>query len=148
MSNKKKGFTLVEVLIAIVIFAIGVLSIAALGALNYMYLRVNEVQAKLHIYTESTIEDIQQWFREPPSVPPGPTRFENVWYAGHSSGDTLKTNTAGNISTTVLFDSRVGTSPSANDARIYVNIVSVGASGARQITDTLSFCVSNYGLGE
>ena len=145
MTKNRKGFTLVEVIVSMVIFAIGVLSVAALGALNYMYVNTNQAKARLYIRNESIMEDTQSWFRE--DTIPGPTRFENIWNAGYNSGDTLRTFTTGNIETLVLFDAVVGDAATSSDAKIYIWIASSGQSGPRTYSDTLSFCISNYGIG-
>ncbi len=146
MTKNRKGFTLVEVIVSMVIFTIGVLSVAALGALNYMYLNANQAKAKLHIRNESTMDDTQSWFREP-STTPGLTRFEDVWNAGFSSGDTLRIFTTGNMETVVLFDSTAGDAANSSDAKIYIWIASSGQSGPRTYADTLNFCISNYAIG-
>ena len=145
MIKNRKGFTLVEVIVSMVIFTIGVLSVAALGALNYMYLNANQARARLHIRNESIMDDTQSWFRE--DTVPGPTRFEHIWNHGFSSGDTLRTFTAGNIETVVLFDTTEGDAATSSEAKIYIWIASSGQSGARTYSDTLSFCISNYGIG-
>ena len=146
MNKNRKGFTLVEVIVSMVIFTIGVLSVAALGALNYLYLNANQAKARLHIRNESIMDDTQSWFREPSAIP-GPTRFEDVWNAGYGSGDTLRTFTTGNIETVVLFDTTEGNAATSSDAKIYIWIASSGQSGPRTYSDTLSFCISNYGIG-
>ena len=146
MNKNRKGFTLVEVIVSMVIFSIGILSVAALGALNYMYLNANQAKARLHIRNESIMDDTQSWFREP-STTPGPTRFEDVWNAGYSSFDTLRADTSGNIITNVLFDRTDGDAATSSDAKIYIWIASSGQSGPRTYYDTLSFCISNYGIG-
>jgi len=149
MKNNRKGFTLLEVLVAVLIFVIGILSVAALGALNYMFIRVNSAQAKLHIYTESVTEDTQRWFREA-SITPGPTHFEDVWLAGHNAGDILRSNTTANFQSTVVYVSQSPPAalPSDCDARINIRIISTGASGEKQLSETTDFWVSNYRVGE
>lgn len=148
MKNNRKGFTLMEVLVAVLIFVIGILSIAALGALNFMYINANQAKARLHVFTMSSLENTQSWFREPTNTP-GPTQFDDVWAAGHGMGDILKVYTSGNnMQTAVVFDSIHGTSPSAADSRIYVRLSSVYSYKGKQLTETLHFCVSNYGVGD
>lgn len=152
MSNKKHGFSLIEVIVSMVIFAVGFVFLAAFGAVNIMHLRVNQVRARLHILTESTTDDIQRWIKEPTPAPGGPTRFEDIWNDGDlgvlNPGDTLTTYTSRTITAVVLFDHVVGTTPSATDARIYVRIISDGFCGEKIIKDSLDFCLSNYGMGE
>lgn len=146
MIKQKKGFTLIEVLVAIVIFAIGILSMAALGALNYSYLRINQDRAKLHVLAESTIEDLQQWFRIPMAVVAGKTRFDSV-FTNSVLNDTILVNIVGTKTTLVRFDHIVGANPADVDAKIYLGVKVTGQSGTRSIQDSLYFCVSNYRIG-
>lgn len=152
MSNKKDGFTLIEVIVAIVIFAFGVLSLAAFASLNYMYLRVNQSKAKIHVLTESTIEDIQNWVREPPNAN-GPTIFDSLWTAVETGSiipnDTIRTYiSSSNLFAKVVFDTTVGASASATDAKILVHIIATGTSGERQTTEITDFCLANYKVGD
>jgi prepilin-type N-terminal cleavage/methylation domain-containing protein len=149
MIEKEKGFTLIEVLIAVLIFAIGILSMAALGALNYSYIRVNQARARIHIQTESVVDDIQQWARESATPPSGPTRFDSLYDATPSFGDTLlKTYTSGKCFTAVLFDNQTGIVSSDADSKIFLGITSVDTFGGRVIKDSVYFCLSNYGVGD
>jgi prepilin-type N-terminal cleavage/methylation domain-containing protein len=149
MMKKEKGFTLIEVLIAVLVFAIGILSMAALGALNYSYIRVNQEKARIHILTESAVDDIQQWAREEPDPPSTePTRFDSLFNAGASNGDIVKIYTYSTCKTTIHFDNQVGTSSAAADAKIFLGITTTGTIGGRALEDYVYFCLSNYGVGD
>lgn len=150
MMKKEKGFTLIEVLIAVLLFAIGILSMAALGALNYSYIRVNQERARLHILTESAVEDIQQWVKEKPNevVPVNSTIFDSLFNASPTYGDILKTYTFGNCVTTVRFDNLVGTGSADADSKIFLGITSIDSFGGKVIKDSVYFCLSNYGVGD
>ncbi len=143
--KERKGFTLIEVLVAVLIFAIGILSMAALGALNYSYIRINQDRAKLHLLAESTTEDLQQWFRSPMFLA-GKTKFDSVFLNGNA-GDTVLHNVVKSETTLVRFDHIVGTDPADSDAKIYLGIKVTGLSGTRTIQDSIYFCVSNYRIG-
>jgi prepilin-type N-terminal cleavage/methylation domain-containing protein len=153
MHDKRKGFTLVEVLVAVVIFAFGILSMAAFASLNYMYLRVNQGKAKLHVLNESMVDDIQNWMRETPAAD-GPTRFDslfNAWLlAPPGSPETLRTFISpGSLSVAVVqYDTFVGATPHASDSKIYLTIDSWTTIGDRTIFETMDFAVANYGMGE
>jgi prepilin-type N-terminal cleavage/methylation domain-containing protein len=152
MQDKKKGFTLVEVLIAVIVFAFGVLSMAAFASLNYMYLRVNQARAKVHLMTESTVEDVQNWVREP--MANFPTVYDSLWDAAEIGvftppNDTMrKYQSAVNIRSAVIFDTIVGLTAASTDAKIYVHIISTGTSGDTQIKDSTYFCLANYKIGK
>jgi|GEM_PF-3497785 len=141
------GFTLIEVLVAVLIFSVGILSMAAFSALNYMYLRSNQVNAKVHILTESTMENVQEWAME--ATLPGPTRFYDIWNGGHNIGDILTTYTSGpNITANVVYDGLVGVTPTEGGAQILLRIIATGTSGDRTYTETTDFCLTNYSIGE
>jgi prepilin-type N-terminal cleavage/methylation domain-containing protein len=151
--DNKKGFTLIEVMVAIIIFAFGLLSMAAFSAFNYMSVRTNQSRAKLHVLNESVIDDIQQWMRESVSSV-GPTRFDSLWTAGAFGGivggDTLRTYSSfgGAMNAAVVYDTVIGTSPSTSDSKILIYILSEGTSGERVFKDSVDFAVANYGMGE
>ena len=154
MYDKRKGFTLVEVLVAVVIFAFGILSMAAFASLNYMYLRVNQGKARLHVLNESMIDDLQNWMREP-AVISGPTRFDSffdAWLiAPPVTGlETLRVFIApGSLSVAVVtYDSMRGATSFASDAKIYVSIDSWTIVGDRTIFESTDFALANYGMGE
>jgi prepilin-type N-terminal cleavage/methylation domain-containing protein len=152
MHTKRSGFTLVEVLVAVVIFAFGVLSMAAFASLNYMYLRANQTKARLHVLNESMVEDLQTWAREPlnPAIPGIPTKFDSLFTYPPAAGDTIRKFIAPGSTTVaiVLFSSMVGATPSASDAKIYVTINSWAITGSRTIYETMNFALANYGMGE
>lgn len=148
MTEKEKGFTLIEVLIAILIFAIGILSMAALGALNYSYIRVNQEKARIHIKSESVVEDIQQWAKEAATPPSGPTKFDSLFDATPSFGDTVKRYISGECFTAVLFDNQTGIVSSDADSKIFLGITSIDTFAGRVFKDSLYFCLSNYGVGD
>ncbi len=153
MQDNKKGFTLIEVMVAIIIFAFGLLSMAAFSAFNYMSVRTNQARAKLHVLNESVIDDLQQWMREP-FLLNGPTRFDFLWNEAFnnkiSAGDTLRTYSSfgGVMNAVVVYDTFIGTSPSTSDAKIFVQILSEGTSGDRVFRETVDFTIANYGMGE
>jgi prepilin-type N-terminal cleavage/methylation domain-containing protein len=153
MSDRKSGFTLVEVLVAVVIFAFGVLSMAAFASLNYMYLRVNQMRAKLHVMHESIIDDMQSWAREP-ALTEGPARFDSVWYGAAggaiTGGTTLQVYAPSGpaMSAVVLFDSITGTTPYSGDTKIFLTINSTAHTGDRTFNESARFALANYGMGE
>lgn len=148
MHDKRRGFTLVEVLVAVVIFAFGILSMAAFASLNYMYLRVNQGKARLHVLNESMVDDLQNWMREP-AVTDGPTRFDSFHVNG-VTGDTIRRFIApGSLSVAVVtVDSIVGATPSASNARIFVHIATWTIIGDRTVFEDMDFTLANYGMGE
>lgn len=154
MQDKRNGFTLVEVLVAVIIFAFGILSMAAFASLNYMYIRANQAKARLHVLNESMVDDLQNWIREP-AVANGPTRFDSIFDShlsgfGPVFGETLRTSFSPGSTTVaiVLFDTILGTSPSASDAKIFVTINSWSITGDRRVNETMNFALANYGMGE
>ena len=144
------GFTLIEVLIAVLIFSVGILSMAAFSALNYMYLRNNQANAKVHVQIESTMEEIQQWSRVPttiPAPPIGPTKFDSI-FNGSFINDTILTFSSGNLTSVVIYDSVFGASSAEGDARIFLTIISTKTVGDRTLTESTIFRLSNYAIGE
>ena len=99
MHTERSGFTLIEVLVAVIIFAFGILSMAAFASLNYMYLRANQTKARLHVLNESMVDDLQNWMREP-AVAQGPTRFDS-FFTDSPAGSTMIRSFVSPGSTTV-----------------------------------------------
>jgi prepilin-type N-terminal cleavage/methylation domain-containing protein len=154
MHDKRKGFTLVEVLVAVVIFAFGILSMAAFASLNYMYLRVNQGKARLHVLNESMVDDLQNWMREP-AIADGPTLFDSFFTAWMiapppAGAETIRTFISpGSLTVAVVtFDSMRGATPHASDAKIYVSVDSWTIVGNRTLFEDMDFALANYGMGE
>jgi prepilin-type N-terminal cleavage/methylation domain-containing protein len=148
MAYKKRGFTLVEVLVAIVIFAFGVLSMAAFASLNYSYLRVNQARAKLHVLNESIIDNLQEWSRKDADFN-GPSKFDSLWFADPESTILHTYMPEGSLLIAeVVYDSNSGASPAASDAKIFLTINSTARTGNRVINEIARFALANYGMGE
>lgn len=147
-NNKRKGFTLIEVLVAVIIFAFGILSMAAFAALNYMYLRANQAKARLHVLNESMVDDIQNWMREPALID-GPTKFDS-FFVNPTFGDTVRLSVSpGSTSVAiVILDTIQGTAPHESNAKIFLTIETWVISGTRTLFETMDFAVANYGMGE
>ncbi len=152
MYTKRSGFTLIEVLVAVVIFAFGILSMAAFASLNYMYLRANQTKARLHVLNESMVDDLQNWMREPynPTIPDLPTRFDSFFTHPFPRGTMIRSFVSPGSTTvaTVLWDTAIGATPSSSDAKIFVTIESWAIIGHRTVFETMDFALANYGMGE
>ncbi len=84
--KEKKGVTLIELIVSIVIFGIIVAGVAMFSAQNTRAVIRSERSAKRTLLKERTIEEYKSWLKSA-SVPG--SRFDTVWTGG-AVGDTLR----------------------------------------------------------
>lgn len=141
--NKNKGFTLIEVIVAMLVFSIAMTGIVLFTATNSRRVIKSERGAKMSVRTEAAFENVKGWVMEETGNP-NELVFDSLWEnadTGHVvfvKSDTIKGMVINNRVEIDHFEFTKN-SPRASGSRIWFNIISEEA-GSGKIDTTQIAC--------